>query len=158
MLETATETEQVIIAMEREALDRWGHGDPSGFLEISAPDVVYFDPFQSRRLNGISELRALYESIRGLVRVPRFELIDPRVQASADMAVLTFNYVGDDSNGVTIRWNCTEVFRRHENTWRIVQTHWSVTQPNAAVPVDHTEHTHDESTPYPPGPPIAPAH
>ena len=28
---------QTIIAMERSALDRWGGGDPSGFLEISAP-------------------------------------------------------------------------------------------------------------------------
>jgi len=35
---------ETIIAMERAALDRWGRGDSPGFLEISAPDVVYFDP------------------------------------------------------------------------------------------------------------------
>lgn len=38
-----------IIDLERGALDRWGRGDPSGFLEISAPDVVYFDPFLKER-------------------------------------------------------------------------------------------------------------
>ena len=43
---------ETIIQMERAALDRWGRGDPSGFLEISAPDVVYFDPFQGRRIDG----------------------------------------------------------------------------------------------------------
>ena len=35
---------QHIIEMERTALDRWGQGDPTGFLEISATDVSYFDP------------------------------------------------------------------------------------------------------------------
>ena len=43
---------QTIITMERGALGRWGIGDPSGFLEISAPDVVYFDPFLERRIDG----------------------------------------------------------------------------------------------------------
>lgn len=33
--------EQQIIQLERQALKRWCEGDPSGFLEISAPDVVY---------------------------------------------------------------------------------------------------------------------
>jgi ketosteroid isomerase-like protein len=36
--------EKEIIEMEKAALDRWGKGDPSGFLEICSPDVVYFDP------------------------------------------------------------------------------------------------------------------
>jgi ketosteroid isomerase-like protein len=117
------------IGLERRALERWGKGDPSGFLEISARDVVYFDPFQARRLNGIDELRALYESIRGQVQVARFELIDPRVQTAGDMAVLTFNYVAEGTNEVTSRWNCTEVYRRDDGAWRIIQTHWSFTQP-----------------------------
>ena len=120
---------QTIIDMERAALERWGRGDPSGFLEICAEDVVYFDPFQVRRLNGLSELRDLYESIRGQVDIARFDLIDPVVQAVDDMAVLTFNYVAEGPNEVTSQWNCTEVFRRDGGTWRIVQTHWSITQP-----------------------------
>jgi ketosteroid isomerase-like protein len=127
--ETPTDIAQTIIGLERAALERWGRGDPSGFLEISAEDVVYFDPFQRRRLNGIGELRALYESIRGQVQIARFELIDPVVQAVDGMAVLTFNYVAEGTNEVTSRWNCTEVYRRDAGTWRIIQTHWSFTQP-----------------------------
>jgi len=38
-------TAEMIVAMERAALERWGRGDPDGFLDISAPDVSYFDPF-----------------------------------------------------------------------------------------------------------------
>lgn len=134
MVETDQGVAQAIIGMEREALDRWGRGDPSGFLEISAPDVVYFDPFQPRRLNGLDALRAHYESLRGRVSVARYELIEPHVQLAADMAVLTFNCVVEESNDGPGRWNCTEVYRRHENTWRIIQTHWSVTQPNSPAP------------------------
>jgi ketosteroid isomerase-like protein len=127
--DTTVDVAQTIIDLERRALERWGNGDPSGFLEISADDVVYFDPYQERRLNGIGELRELYESIRGMVQIARFELIDPRVQAVDDMAVLTFNYVAEGTNEAMSRWNCTEVFRRDDGRWRIIQTHWSFTRP-----------------------------
>jgi hypothetical protein len=64
------DTASTIIAMERAALDRWGRGDPSGFLEISADDVVYFDPFLERRIDGLEALAQYYESIRGQVQSP----------------------------------------------------------------------------------------
>ncbi len=117
-----------IIAMEKAALDRWGRGDPSGFLEISAPDVVYFDPSLDRRLNGLNELRTLYESVRGKIRVDRYELIDPKVQIYANIAVLTFNYAGYNDDKVS-RWNCTEVYCNQNGRWEIIQTHWSFTKP-----------------------------
>lgn len=116
-----------IIALERVALDRWGKGDPSGFLEISAPDVVYFDPFIERRIDGLDALTRYYEALRGKVLIDRYELINPNVQVCGDVAVLTFNYVsftGDTQD----RWNCTEVYRRTNGDWRIIQTHWSFTQ------------------------------
>ncbi len=116
-----------ILGMERAALDRWGKGDPSGFLEISAPDVVYFDPFQLCRMDGIDALRRYYDGIRGQVQIDRDQIINPKVQVIGDAAVLTFNFVswsGDEQN----RWNCTEVYARREDQWRIIQTHWSFTK------------------------------
>ena len=118
-----------ILALERAALDRWGKGDPSGFLEISAPDVVYFDPFLERRIDGLDALTHLYKSIRGQVRIDRYEFFNPKVKLCGDAAVLIFNYVsygGEKQN----RWNCTEVYRSTDGAWRIIQTHWSFTQPS----------------------------
>jgi len=116
-----------IIGMERAALDRWCDGDPSGFLEIYAADIVYFDPIQPCRLDGLPALQAYYESLRGTIHADRYELIEPRVQLGSDTAVLTFNYVsypGEELN----RWNCTEAYRlQSDGQWRIVQTHWSRT-------------------------------
>ena len=118
-----------IIAMEHAALDRWGKGDPSGFLEISASDMVYFDPSLDRRLDGLNELTKLYENIRGKIFVDRYELVNPKVQLCGDCAVLTFNYEGY-SGGRIYRWNCTEVYRHQNNRWEIVHTHWSQTKPS----------------------------
>jgi ketosteroid isomerase-like protein len=119
----ATET---IIAMERAALDQWGVGDVSGFLEISAPDVVYFDPYIKRRLDGWVALAERYEAIRGNPQFDRYELIDPKVQVCGEAAVLTFNLVS--YRGETVkRWNCTEVYRKAEIRWQIIQSHSSYT-------------------------------
>ena len=139
MIGTSVPVAEQIIGLERAALDRWGKGDPSGFLEICAPDVVYFDPFLQRRLDGLAELTAHYEGIRGKIQIDRYELLNPVVQAverpsqqgDERLAVLTFNYLSWGNEGES-RWNCTEVYRNDPSGWRIIQTHWSYT--NAGRP------------------------
>jgi ketosteroid isomerase-like protein len=123
-----TDAETEIVALENEALRRWCAGDPSGFLEICDDDVVYFDPFLDRRLDGLAALTAYYESLRGKVSAARFEMLNPKVQRIGEAAVLTFNFVswGGDENAW--RWNCTEVFRRRGEIWKLAQTHWSFTR------------------------------
>jgi len=123
-----TEIARTILALEHAALERWGHGDPDGFLDLTDVEASYFDPFLERRLDGVEALRRWYESVRGKKLYDRFELLNPRVQVFGDVAVLAFNFVsqlGDKEE----RWNCTEVYRRTGTEWRIVQTHWSFTQP-----------------------------
>ena len=75
---------ETIIAMECAALDRWGNGDPSGFLEICAPDVVYFDPNLERRIDGRDALSEYYDAIKGKVSIERYELLNPLVQLVGD--------------------------------------------------------------------------
>jgi len=116
-----------LIAMEKAALTRWGRGDPDGFLEISAPDVAYFDPYIPRRIDGLEALAAAYQPMRGKVLFERFELVNPLVQIVGDVAVLTFNYVSYTGQEAD-RWNCTEVYRRSGGRWQIIQTHWSYTE------------------------------
>ena len=125
-MEPAMEPEtdsKLIISMEERALARWCRGDPSGFLEIAAPDVVYFDPFQAERVDGLPALTAYYESVRGTVSAERWELHRPLVQFAGEAAVLTFQF--SSWGGQTLRWNCTEVYRRGREGWRIIQTHWA---------------------------------
>jgi hypothetical protein len=132
MIDTSEAVATEIINLERAALNRWGTGDPSGFLDICAPDVVYFDPFLKLRIDGLVALTDYYEAIRGKIQIHNYELLNPLVQSVGALAVLTFNYVSWGNEGES-RWNCTEVDRRDPGGWRIIQTHWSYS--NAGRPV-----------------------
>ena len=117
-----------IIEIEKAALTRWGNGDPSGFLEITAPDVVYFDPYIPCRIDGLEALRDYYrQNLWGKIHIDRFELLNPVVQVSGDVALMTFNYVSYQGEKPDY-WNCTEIYQRQQGTWKIIQSHWSYTQ------------------------------
>lgn len=122
---TNTDISDTIIALEKGALEKWNQGDPSGYLDLSSDDVTYFDPSLEQRLDGLDNLRKYYEPIRGLSHVSKYEMLNTKVAATNDMAVLTFNLHSHIDDKVS-KWNCTEVYRLEQNgKWKIVQTHWS---------------------------------
>lgn len=116
-----------VIDLEMAALTRWCNGDPDGFLDISAAEVVYFDPFIGQRIDGLPALTAYYAGLRGKIFAQRYEMRTPLVQQIGDAAVLTFHFISWWSSGNEMRWNCTEVYRRNAERWTIIQTHWSLT-------------------------------
>ncbi len=123
-----------IVAMERAALDRWGKGDPQGYLEIMAPGVTYFDPSREKRLDGLAAVKEYMIPFTGKIRIDRYDMINPLVQRDGDVAVLTFNLVDvgkqpDREEKLTVRWNSTEVYRRIDGNWKIIHSHWSYTKP-----------------------------
>ena len=123
-----------IIALERGALDRWGRGDPSGYQEIYAPEVTYFDPMQDKRIDGLDAIKVRQAPIKGKVHVDRYDMIDPKVQRQGDIAVLTFNLISyragaDGKETVVGRWNSTEVYCKTGGAWRIIHVHWSYLKP-----------------------------
>ena len=122
-----------IIALERAALDRWGKGDPRGYLDTYAPDVTYFDPMQDKRVDGRAALKELYGPLTGKISIDHYEMIGAKVQQSGDVAVLTFNLVSHakrpTGEPLIVRWNSTEVYARSQGRWRIIHSHWSFTRP-----------------------------
>lgn len=127
-----------IIAMEHAALDRWGKGDPQGYLEITDADVTYFDPFQESRLDGLPAMKQLLEPLTGKIKVDRFEMINPKVQRDGNMALLTFNLLSydtlPDGKETVVRWNSTETYRRIDGAWKIIHSHWSFIKPELNLP------------------------
>lgn len=117
-----------IIALETAALEKWNKGNPSGYLELYTPDFTYFDPFLEKRLDGFDKIEALYEEMRGKVRVDKYEIIEPVVQATDEMAVLTYNLISYTEETV-YKWNCTEVYKLVANEWKIIHNHWSLIKP-----------------------------
>ena len=128
-----------IIALERAALDRWGRGDPQGYLEIMAPEVTYFDPSTDKRIDGLPALRAMIEPYTGKIKIDRYEMVNPRVQPHGDVALLTFNLLNyrklpDGTEQVALRWNSTETYERVGGSWRIIHSHWSFVKPELKNP------------------------
>jgi len=120
-----------IIALERGALDRWGNGDPRGYLSIMEPEITYFDPFTDLRLDGLASTTAYITPFTGKIHIDRYEMINPRVQRGGDLAILTFNLVDEvKAAGKTMHWNSTEVYRHTRRGWRIVHSHWSLVKPD----------------------------
>jgi ketosteroid isomerase-like protein len=126
---------QELLALERGALDRWVRMDPDGYLGLYAQDVTYFDANTERRAAGLETLQKMFAPIKEIKAPfsdPRYEFIDPRVQHRGDVAVLTFNLLSYGKlEGVErelARWNTTEVYRRLDETWKIIHSHWSYVQ------------------------------
>src|SRR6476646_5087654 len=90
---TAPVQPDTIIALERGALDRWGRGDPQGYLDLYARDVTYFDPMREKRIDGFDAMKQALEPIKGLVKLDRYEMIDPQVYRAGYAAILTYNLV-----------------------------------------------------------------
>ena len=130
--DTTTTAEQLVL-LERHALDRWGKGDPGGFLEVYAPTVTYFDPLTRVRLDGHQAMADYYRPWTGKICVPRYEMVNPQVVIDGNLALLTYNlvnYVNDECGieRVGTRWNSTTVFQRQGSEWKTIHSHWSFTQ------------------------------
>ena len=128
------ETARILLAMEQAALDRWGMGDPGGYLEIFGPEITYFNPFLNRRIDGLGEMSDYYQSLAGEASIDRFEIVDPTVQLHGRIAVLSYhlyNYrtLPDGGEEEDSRWNSTKVYARVDGDWRIIHNHWAFLRP-----------------------------
>jgi ketosteroid isomerase-like protein len=122
-----------IITLERAALDRWGHGDPGGFLEVYAADITYFDPSVAARIDGHATMAEYYRPWFGKIHIARYEMLNPQVVVEGNMALLSYNLVNymrdaDGAESIGTRWNSTTVYLRRDGGWKAVHSHWSFTR------------------------------
>jgi len=122
-----------IVTLERDALNRWGNGDPGGFLELYASDISYFDPTTATRIDGHGAMTDYYRPWTGKIAIPRYEMLNAQVHVDGNMALLTYNLVNyvrnpDGLEAVGSRWNSTTVYQRREGKWKAIHSHWSFTR------------------------------
>jgi ketosteroid isomerase-like protein len=120
--------EKELVQLEKDALEKWYAGDPSGYIAILGSEVGYFDPSAEKRWDGRELLSKMFEAQRGKIHADKFEMLNTRVQSAADLAILSFNLLLLEG-GIPYRWNCTEVFGlQKDGKWKIVHSHWSLTK------------------------------
>lgn len=122
-----------LLNLEQGALDRWGNGDPTGVLELYAPDITYFDPLTPSRIDGYSSMQEYYRPWTGKIRIARYEIRNPQVVIDGTLALVTYNLVnyardvaGNDN--VASRWNNTSVYQKRGDVWKQIHSHWSFTR------------------------------
>ncbi|MEW6194914.1 MAG: nuclear transport factor 2 family protein [Bacteroidota bacterium] len=123
-----------IISMERTALNRWGKGDPWGYLDIFADDVTYYNPFENSRIDGLDAMQKYYGEQAGQIFIDKYEMTNIKVQLYGDIAILSYNLFNfkkqsDGSLKESTRWNSTKVYRLINSDWKIIHNHWSFLQP-----------------------------
>jgi hypothetical protein len=125
---TRENIEQIILALERQALDHWAQGNPGRFSENFANDATYFDDIAAqKRIEGSDEMKNYFESLDGLVPPHSYELIDPRIQVYDDIAILTLKYQSTSLEGEKDPpWKTTSVYRLMDGNWKVVHANWSL--------------------------------
>lgn len=142
--------EDVILTLEKEAMERWRKGDPMGWAELSAEDVIYIDPGLTKPIIGIEENTAFLKRLIGQIHYEYSEFIDPKVVIVGDAALLSYNYRSkpDSTSASQMLWNTTEVYFRRDGQWKIVHSHWSLVrhhrpaQIEIPVPVQVSDQTY----------------
>ena len=125
-----------IIAMERASLDRWGKGDPKGYLDNFAPEMTYFDPGLEKRIDGFPAMQNYLIPLTGKLHVDHYDLISPKVQQHDDVALLTFQLISYGKGTQTLaRWNSTEVYAQVAKKWKLIHSHWSYIKPDLKAAV-----------------------
>jgi hypothetical protein len=125
------EVSQTVPAMERKAMDGWRLGNPDIFLSMADDGITFFHVMTEQRLDGLAAVRSFCESYRGTPLFDTYEMLDPKVQATSDVAVLTYRLV--THNGAIVRqWNATEIYQRKKEGWRIIHSHFSAAKTAAA--------------------------
>ncbi len=118
--------EEIILALEKAALDKWSNGDTSGFAALSTDEMTYFDPNLNKRLDGGNAFRKYMSDLRGKFHIDRFEIQNPKVQLHGDIGILTFNLNNySKDRKITSRWNSTEVYHLIQSEWKLIHSHWS---------------------------------
>lgn len=125
-LPTADEAQSAVWEKIQAANDRWASGDPMGFLECSAPDITWSEPFTPQnRVSGYEALKTFLEDFKGQIPPHEHELLDPMFQFYNDMMIVTYRYQGSLEGELANPWKVTAVYRYMDGDWLSVHENWS---------------------------------
>ena len=122
-----------IIAMEKDALDKFYRGDTSGYQKLwSKNNISYFDANTFRRWDTYEQCYDfLINRAEGKLYCETYDFVAPRLQFGQDVAVLTYQLHADTNFGET-HYNVIEVYHQlGEDEWEVVQSTWAPIRPFA---------------------------
>jgi len=108
------------------ANDKWAAGDPMGFTECAAPDIIWSDDLGAQnRVTGYEALKTYLEAFVGQIPPHQHELIDPVFQYYDDMVIVSYRYQGTFEGEAAAPWKVTSVYRYADGDWLSVHENWT---------------------------------
>jgi ketosteroid isomerase-like protein len=132
-----------LIEFEKAIQWQWSMGDPTGYMDVLAEDVTYFDPIAEYLVVGREALLEHWKRISGDPQITRQEYLNevahPNEKGDEVVLAYNFNTYQQDDNGeekLFLSWNISIVFRKIDGKWLIVHGHWSSRQTMDLANVD----------------------
>ncbi|WP_420316597.1 nuclear transport factor 2 family protein [Ekhidna sp.] len=114
--------ENTILSIMNEGVKQWYEGNPAGYAASFAEEITYFDPgTDGKRIESKDELTKIFSERN---TASTYEIIDPDFQHSKEFSVLTYQII-QDFKGITLQWNCTEVYAEVDGQWSVIHGHFS---------------------------------
>lgn len=128
--ESERELANHIISLEKAALEKWFHGDTSGYRELwSKKSFTYFDGANPHRVDDHETIAEFLKTIEGKLFADHYDFCCPRVQFGNDMALLTFQLYAKTTL-IDMQYNCIELYQKEENgEWHVIHSTWSFIRP-----------------------------
>lgn len=119
---------EIILSLEREALDNWSTGNPHGYMKHAANDITYFDDIGAQnRMEGLEAWDTYAKTLKEMIPPHEYKMFEPKVQVYGDTAILTYHYhptLADGKPGT--KWRATTVYCNLEGEWKMVHAHWTM--------------------------------
>lgn len=127
--EKERELADLLIKLEKDALDKWFKGDVSGYKALwSEHSFTYFDAVVTERVDDYKTITDFLKSIDGKLFAESYNFHKPRVQFGKDVAVLTYQLFAQ-TNLIDMEYNVVEVFQKKHAEWHVIHSTWSFIRP-----------------------------
>lgn len=125
-LPTRDEAQKAIWEKITTANDKWASGDPMGFLECAAKDIIWSDDLGAQnRVIGYEALNKYLETFKGQVPPHQHELIEPIFQFYDDIVIVSYRYQATIEGKPEAPWKVTSVYRYADGDWLSVHENWT---------------------------------
>ena len=132
---TNEEAKAAIMEKINLANDRWSSGDPTGFLEVVAEDVIWMDDLGAMiPISGKENLVPYLEGFKGVIPKHNKEIYNFIFQYYGDIVIVNYRYQGTMDGVKADPWKITAVFKYADGDWVSVHENWSEVKPPPQAP------------------------
>ena len=121
------EAKTSILEKIKTANEKWAAGNPLGFVECAAEDIVWMDDLAAQLpVSGKENLQAYLENFVGQIPPHQHELSDMAFRFYDDVVIITYRYTASINGETADPWKVTSVYKYMDGGWWSIHENWSL--------------------------------